>query len=132
MLKLTYSEFGLCIEQIGESLDRWLTQRNLLALSIGESLSIQTGNASFLVPTDVIMDNLDLYRLLRPLSPISLCCVDEDYYEVNIAGVWLAKNTQVSEGILAAALGDRVESFVWRLWESSQQTYVSQAKTTNF
>jgi hypothetical protein len=131
MLKLTYSEFGLLIEQIGESLDRWVTQRNLLALSIGEPLSIQAGNASFLVPTEAVTANLDLYRIIRPLSPISLCCVDEDYYEVNIAGVWIAKNTHASEGILAADLGDLAESFVWRLWESSQKTYSNQAPVTN-
>jgi hypothetical protein len=121
MLKLTYSDFGLHLEQIGESLEQLVAQRSILAVRIGESVYIQPGNASFLVPEDAITASLDLDRSISPHFPISLCCVDEDFYEVNISGVWISKNGYGSEGIFAARLGAQAESFIQRLWKSSQQ-----------
>jgi hypothetical protein len=121
MLKLTYSEFGLHLEQIGESLEQLVVQRSILAVRIGESLCIQPGNASFLVSTAAMTANLDLDRITNLHHPISFCCVDEDFYEVNIAGVWITKNSQAAEGLFAARLGDRAESVVQHLWQSSQQ-----------
>jgi hypothetical protein len=127
VLKLTYSEFGLHLEQIAESLEQWVLQRTLLALRIREPLCVQPGNASFLVPTTAITA-IDRDRLARLPEAVALCSVDRDFYEVNIAGVWLTKNAHVSEGILAAELGDLAEACVHSLWESSQRqvpTYVA-------
>lgn len=121
MLKLTYREFGLCLEQIDESLEQWIAQRSILALRMGNSICFQPGNASFLVPANAIKANVDLDRLTSPHSPISFCCVDEDFYEVNISGVWLFKNGNGCEGIFATGLDDRAESFVRQLWNISQQ-----------
>ncbi|WP_310488681.1 alr0857 family protein [Chamaesiphon sp. VAR_69_metabat_338] len=128
MLKLTYSEFGLRLEQIDASLEQWVMQRTILALRISEPLYVQSGNASFLVPTAAVRASLDRSQMTCLPNPISFCYVDRDFYEVNIAGVWLAKNTDVCEGILAAELGDLAESAVYRLWESSQPqvpTYIA-------
>lgn len=127
MLKLTYSEFGLRLEQIDSSLEQWVLQRTILALRINEPLCIQSGHASFLVPTLAITTDLDRERLIRLPDAVSVCCVDRDFYEVNISGVWLTKNSQTSEGILAAELGELAESSVRHLWEYSQQqvpTYI--------
>jgi hypothetical protein len=127
MLKLTYSEFGLHLEQIAESLEQWIVQRTILALRISEPLCIQSGNASFLVPTATITA-IDRDRIVRLPNAVSVCCVDRDFYEVNIAGVWLTKNTHVSEGILVAELGDPAEACVRSLWDSSQRqvpTYIA-------
>jgi hypothetical protein len=128
MLKLTYSEFGLRLEQLDASLEQWVMQRTILALRISEPLCVQSGNASFLVPTAAVTASLARDRMTDLPSPISFCYVDRDFYEVNIAGVWLTKNPQASEGILAAELGDLAETSVRRLWESSQQqvpTYIT-------
>ncbi len=123
MLKFIYSEFGLCLEQIaGESLDQWVTQRSILALRMGESICLHPGRASFLTPAYALTANhLDLDWLNNPHCPISCCCVDEDFYEVNIVGIWISLNGHGSEGLFAAMLGAQTESFVWQLWKSSQQ-----------
>jgi hypothetical protein len=127
MLKLTYSEFGLHLEQIAESLEQWVLQRTLLALRISEPLCVQPGNASFLIPAAAITAS-ERNRIVRLPESVAVCSVDRDFYEVNIAGVWLTKNTHVSEGILVAELGDLAEACVHSLWESSQRqvpTYVA-------
>lgn len=128
MLKLTYSESGLRLEQIDASLEQWVMERTILALRISEPLYVRSGNASFLVPTAAVAASLDRAWMSDLPHPISLCYVDRDFYEVNIAGVWLAKNTETSEGVLAAELGDLAESSIRYLWESSQQpvpTYIA-------
>jgi hypothetical protein len=128
MLKLTYSELGLRLEQIDASLEQWVTERTILALRINEPLYVQSGNASFLVPTAAVAASLDRAWMTDLPHAISFCYADRDFYEVNIAGVWLAKNTEASEGILAAELDDIAESSICYLWESSQQqvpTYIA-------
>jgi hypothetical protein len=120
MLKLTYGELGLRLEQIDTSLEQWVTERTILALRISEPLYVRSGNASFLVPTAAVAASLDRARLAGLPHPISFCYADRDFYEVNIAGVWLANNTDASEGILAAELDDLAESSIRHLWETSQ------------
>jgi hypothetical protein len=124
MLKLIYSEVGLCLEQIvNESLDQWITQRSILALRMGQSVCMHPGRASFLTPASALtVHHLDLDWLNSPHCPISYCSVDEDFYEVNLVGVWISQHGQGSEGLFAATLGAQAESFVWQLWKSSQQS----------
>jgi hypothetical protein len=122
MLKLIYSKFGLCLEQIvGESLEQWVTQRSILALRMGESICLHPGKASFLTPAYALTPNLNQDWINSSHCPVSFCPVDEDFYEVNIGGVWISKHEHGSEGLFAAGLGAQAESFVWRLWQSSQQ-----------
>jgi hypothetical protein len=127
MLKLTYSEFGLHLEQIDTSLEQWIVRRTILALRISQPMCLQSGNASFLVPTASITA-IDRDRIVRLPEAITVCCVDLDFFEVNISGVWLTKNSNVSEGILVTELEAVAESSVCRLWECSQQqtpTYIT-------
>jgi hypothetical protein len=121
MLKLTYSEFGLRLEQIDESFEQWIAQRSILALRMGNSICLQPGNASFLVSANAMTANVNLDRITNPHSAISFCCVDEDFYEVNIAGVWLFKNSNGTEATFATGLDPQAESFVQQLWKISQK-----------
>ncbi len=120
MLKLTYSEFGLRLEQIDESFEQWIAQRSVLAIRMGNSICLQPGNASFLVSASGIAENVAPNRITNTHSAISFCCVDEDFYEVNIAGVWLFKNNG-TDATFGTGLDRQAESFVQQLWKISQQ-----------
>jgi hypothetical protein len=121
MLKLTYSEFGLRLEKLDDSLEQWVAQHSILALRIGNSICFQPGNAAFLIPANAITAVVDLDRITSPHSPISFSCADKDFYEVNISGVWLFKNGNGAEGLFATSLDEQVESCVRQLWKISQQ-----------
>lgn len=121
MLKLTHSEFGLHLEHINESFEQWIAQRSILAVRMGNSICFQPGNASFLVPATAMMANVTSDQMINPHSPVSFCSVDEEFYEVNIAGVWIFKNSSGAEATFATGLDQQSESFVRQLWKISQQ-----------
>jgi hypothetical protein len=121
MLKLTYSEFGLHLEQIDGSMEQWIAQRSILAVRIGSSICFQPGNASFLVPAAAMIANVTLDQMINPHSPVSFCSVDEEFYEVNITGVWIFKNSSSTEATFATGLDHQAESLVRQLWKISQQ-----------
>ncbi len=120
MLKLTYTELGLHLERIDQSLEELVSQRSILALRIGESMCVQPGNISFLVPAQEI-EQLLLEQTNRMDSAVSFCSVDEDFDEVSIAGTWISQHSQVAEGLFTASLADSTEEMIEQLWQCSQQ-----------
>jgi hypothetical protein len=121
MLKLTYTEEGLNMEHLRAMVETVVTQRTLLALRLGKALCIQPGTASFLLPIGAV----DLKQFKAALHgeqarSIEICSVDAEFYEVSIRGVWLANGNDAHEGMFVAAMQDKTEFFVHKLWLASQ------------
>jgi hypothetical protein len=125
MLKLNYTEVGLYMEQVMTSLELLIAQRVVLAMRLGQTLHVEPGQASFLLP----VDTPELMQLEATLQKdcntnVSVIPVDDEFVEVNLCGSWIAENTEAHEGMFVAAMSDRAEFFVYKLWQMSQ-THVS-------
>jgi len=118
MLKLNYTESDLHMERIAAPLEVMVAQRVLLALRAGQTLHIQPGHASFLIPADA--PGLAQLETLQLEQQVSLTPVDEQFMEICVEGSWIAATAQAHEGTFIAALGDRVEFFVYKLWQATQ------------
>jgi len=119
MLKLNYTESDLHMERIAAPLEVMVAQRVLLALRAGQTLHIQPGHASFLIPAHA-PGLAQLEALLQLEQQVSLTPVDEQFMEICVEGSWIAATAQAHEGTFIAALGDRVEFFVYKLWQATQ------------
>ena len=100
-----------------------VAQRTVLALRLGQSLYVETSRASFLLPADLP----EIALLKASISAaqedaIAFCMVDDEYCEVSLQGVWLAADRQAEAGMFLAALDDRTEFFIYKLWQHTQAT----------
>ncbi|HBE52795.1 MAG TPA: hypothetical protein DDW76_29565 [Cyanobacteria bacterium UBA11369] len=55
---------------------------------------------------------------------IDLCIGDAEYVEVSLRGTWVSTSAESDEGVFVVTLSDRVEFFLFKLWQLSQ-TYAS-------
>ena len=118
MLKLNYTESDLHMERIAAPLEVMVAQRVLLALRAGQTLHIQPGHASFLIPAHAL--GLAQLEALQLEQQVSLTPVDEQFMEICVEGSWIAATAQAHEGTFISALGDRVEFFIYKLWQATQ------------
>ncbi len=121
MLKLTYTEVGLHLERIVGSVEQVVARRSILAVRVGQSICVQPGSASFLIPIDCV--NLSEFKIAvkgESSRTIDLCKVDDDCYEVSIRGTWIASSNEAHEGMFVAMMHEVTELFVQRLWIVSQ------------
>jgi hypothetical protein len=128
MLKLTYTEVGLDLERMTGSIEKIVSRRTILAMRVGQSILVQPGSASFLIPADAV--NLKEFKSIvkdEPARTIGLCKVDQDCYEISIRGTWIARNSEAHEGMLVTLMSDRTERFIEKLWMSTQSLMSSLA-----
>jgi hypothetical protein len=117
MLKLTYLETGMHLEQLDQSLERVITQRVLLALRLRHTLVLEPGAASFLVPSTLP----ELAQLPAESDrPFSVCLSDPDAVEVSLVGLWLSRHTHCEEGLFLVELAPEFEQLLIQLWQSAR------------
>ncbi|MEB3337777.1 MAG: hypothetical protein VKJ46_09960 [Leptolyngbyaceae bacterium] len=121
MLKLQYTENGLFMERVTVSLAELVAQRVTLALRLGQSLHMEPGRASFLLPNQLEgLTQLELALQIEQHAPITLSPVDGEFVEVSVQGTWLAACAEAEEGIFLTTVNDRAEFFVYKLWQATQ------------
>lgn len=120
MLKLTYTETGVHLELVAQSLEEWVFSRVILSLRVGLRLLVEPSTASFLLPAD--LPGLPLLQSAAQLETeaIALCVCDAEYIEVTLQGTWLATDEESAEGAFVAAMSDRTEFFLFKLWQEAQ------------
>ncbi len=130
MLKLTYTETGVHLELVAQSLEEWVFSRVILSLRVGLRLLVEPSTASFLLPAD--LPGLPLLQSAAQLetteaSPhgqaacgIAFGVCDAEYIEVSLRGTWLAADGESEEGAFVAAMSDRTEFFLFKLWQEAQ------------
>jgi len=77
MLKLMYAESGFHLERVGIPLEVGVAQRVALAVRLGQTLHLEPGHASFLVPghTEGLMQ-LELSLSLEESQRLTVVAVD--------------------------------------------------------
>ncbi|MCF2147282.1 hypothetical protein IQ276_012815 [Desmonostoc muscorum LEGE 12446] len=121
MLKLTYTENSFYLEFITQSLEEWVAQRVILALRVGQTLSVEPSTASFLLPVDlpgVEVLKGEVKRDDREI--IALCVCDSEYVEVTLRGSWLSDGSEDAVGVFVTTMSDRAEFFLHKLWQEAQ------------
>jgi hypothetical protein len=121
MLKLTYTERSFYLECLTLSLEEWVTQRVILALRVGQSLTIEPSTASFLLPVDLPgVERLKAEVQLNDGEIIALSSCDVEYMEVTLQGSWLSEGAEEAVGVFVTALAHRTEFFLHKLWQEAQ------------
>lgn len=121
MLKLTYTENGFSLEHLSQPLEKWVTNRVLLAIRSGTSLCVEPSSASFLLSAD--LPHLeDLVQLIKPFSSdiIAIVPYDEDGFEVCLEGTWLAESTDSNTGLFVCQINEVIETFLCKIWQENQ------------
>jgi len=126
MLKLTYIEAGLYMEQMAAPLEVLVAQRVMLALRTGQTLHVEPGRAAFLVANDApgLTYLVTELQMTQP-GDVTLTPVDDAFIEISLYGHWIAESAQAEEGMFIAALPIRLEYYVHQLWKITQEQMIS-------
>jgi hypothetical protein len=133
MLKLNYTEDGLYMERVMTSPELAIAQRVILAMRLGQSLQVELGHASFLLPADVPeLEQLELSLRQECRGRVAVIPVDDKFVEVSLSGSWIAESKEAHEGMFLTVLSDslsetlceRAEFFLYKLWQMSE-AYIS-------
>jgi hypothetical protein len=128
MLKLNYSEVGLYMERVVTSLEMLIARRVVLALRLGQTLHVEFGRASFLLPADIPeLVHLEVALQQEFSQSVAVTPVDDEFVEVSLYGSWIAESAEAHEGMLLTAMSDRAEFYVYNLWNESQSRISSLA-----
>ena len=121
MLKLNYTDVGLYIERTMTNPELLIAQRVLLALRLGQTLHVEPGRASFLLPADIPELNVLEMALHQEYdSVVTLIAVDAEFMEVGLSGSWIAEDKDAHEGMFLTLMSDRLEQFIYKLWQMSE------------
>ena len=125
MLKLNYTDVGLYIERTMTNPELLIAQRVLLALRLGQTLHVEPGHASFLLPADIPkLKVLEMSLHQEYTSSVTLIAVDEEFVEVGLSGSWIAEDKDAHEGMFLTVMSDRNEFLIYKLWQMSE-VYIS-------
>ena len=121
MLKLNYTDVGLFMERTITNPELLIAQRVLLAMRLGQTLHVELGRASFLLPANLPeLEELEA-ALQRECNPsATVFPVDDDFVEVNLSGSWVAESKEAHEGMFLTVMSDWLEHFIYKLWQMSE------------
>jgi hypothetical protein len=121
MLKLNYTDVGLYMERTLTNPELLIAQRVLLAMRSGQTLYVEPGCASFLLPANwPELEGLEM-ALQRECNPsAAVLAVDNDFVEVSLSGSWIAESKEAHEGMFLTVMSDRIERFIYKLWQMSE------------
>jgi hypothetical protein len=119
MLKLIYTETDLHIEKLSTSVEEWVSQRVLLALRVGNKISVEPTGASFGLSTSLTgwpeLEHL-IGREASDIVSLSVC--DDELIEIGLEGYWLCQNPVSEEGVFVTHLPSIVENTLLAMWET--------------
>ncbi|AFZ31891.1 hypothetical protein Glo7428_3412 [Gloeocapsa sp. PCC 7428] len=121
MLKLTYLNNGFDLEHLTQPLEEWVALRVILALRVGQPISVEPSTASFLLPVDLPgLDSLVVEAQRLGGDVMTLCACDAEFIEISLHGTWLAFDSKTEEGIFVTNLYYVVEFLLFKLWQEAQ------------
>lgn len=121
MLKLNYTDVGLYMERTMTNPELLIAQRVLLAMRLGQTLHVEPGHASFLLPADIPeLEVLETALHREYGSAVTLIPVDEEFVEVGLSGSWIAEDKDAHEGMFLTVMNDRTEFLIHKLWQMSE------------
>ena len=121
MLKLTYTETGFNLERLAQSPEQLVALRVVLAMRVGQSISVEPSTAAFLLPANLsALSLLESEARRDECEAIALCVADADFVEVTLCGTWISDASEGADGVFATVLGDRAELLLLKLWLETQ------------
>jgi hypothetical protein len=122
MLKLSYTDTALHIEKLSTSVEKWISQRVLLAVRVGSAMSVEPMSAAFGLPTNLGSWSDLEYLIGREASEmVSLSVCDADVVEISLEGHWLSAGDDSEEGLFVTHLPPAIESLIVEIWQASEQ-----------
>ena len=120
MLKLTYTETGFNLERLAQSPEQLVALRVVLAMRVGQSISVEPSTAAFLLPANLpALSLLESEARRDDTDSIDLCVADADFVEVTLRGTWIGES-EGAHGVFATVLSDRAERLLLALWLETQ------------
>lgn len=121
MLKATYTDTGVFLEKLTESVEVFVIQRVVLNLRLGHRLMVESSYASLLLPAG-LPGLTELSAIALKLSPeiLRLDICDSEWVEVILRGTWITSEAEGAEGIFAVDLEASAERCLFELWRRSQ------------
>ena len=121
MLKLNYTDVGLYMDRTMTNPELLIAQRVLLAMRLGQTLHVEPGHASFLLPAAIPELGVLETALHREYgSVVTLIAVDGEFVEVGLNGSWIAEDKDAHEGMFLTVMNDRTEFLIYKLWQMSE------------
>ncbi len=121
MLKLTYTETGFNLERLAQSPEQLVALRVVLAMRVGQSISVEPSTAAFLLPANLpALSLLESEARTEGSDTIALCVADAEYVEVTLRGTWISGLSEGADGVFMTVLSDRAEFLVFKLWLETQ------------
>ena len=117
MLKITYLENEICLEQLNTSIEVWKADRILVNLRAAFSIYVESSIASIVLP---ITSSVNSLVKLAPGQSIELVPCDEEYLEVSLVGTWFSKEQDSEEGVFVCELSPEIENCLTQLWQEAQ------------
>jgi hypothetical protein len=115
MLKVTYTDAGLCLDYCPEPLDLLLSDRICMYAHAQQSIAVQPTTASIPLPTALVR-----CQGLERFKPLKLSLCDRDWMEITLSGLWVTEGADQDAGIFMTELSPRLEQRLFRLWHLSQ------------
>jgi hypothetical protein len=130
MLKITYTDTGLVLEQVAQTVEALVAQRTVLTLRLGQSIVVQPTYASLPLPAD-LPAMAQLFKLSQRTEAIAIDRCDSDaepsggWLEVTLHGTWIAESASSDEGIFVTELDRSLEQQLMTLWQQAQRRHSS-------
>jgi hypothetical protein len=113
MLKLTYTDEGLLLNHLNQSLDNWVSNRILLALRSGIPFWIESTKVCFMLPMNLPCINQLIDSLGGELNnTLELALYDKSQMELKLFGTWLSSHPDNEEGVFVCNYNDKIEDSI--------------------
>lgn len=110
MLKLTYTDQGVILNHLNQSLDSWVSNRILLALRSGIPFWVESTKVSFMLPMNLPYVNNLVDSLGEELNnTLELALYDKSQMELKLSGTWLSSHPDNDEGVFVCNYNEKIE-----------------------
>ncbi len=121
MLKLTYMETGFNLERFAQSPEQLVALRVMLAMRVGQSISVEPSTAAFLLPVNLpALSLLETEVQREGTEAIAFCVADAEFVEVTLRGTWMSMDAEGVNGVFVTVVSDRAEFLLVKLWQEAQ------------
>lgn len=124
MLKLIYSDDNFSLERLTQSLETWVGDRMLVSVRAGQDFYLEPSTASFLISVDMPVMVTVQEAQLECANILDITPCDGEYFEICLQGIWVTETAEDGSGIFVCVLGDRLETLLSELWQSSRCSYL--------
>lgn len=120
MLKVTFTDAGLSLEYLRESVESLLADRVSVHVRSQRPVTVQPSGASIPLPAD-----LPGLQSLHRYSEVTLSACDRGWVEVNLRGLWITEDVHQEEGVFVTELSSSLEQRLLHLWHHAQGVYAT-------